>query len=199
MTEKILLTGFGPFGSVARNISSDAVRRFDGAERAGFEIQTLTLPVQLERAVAALEEVLAADRPAAVIACGIHQDDPPVGFRLELAAKNERHYEIPDDDGQLIQGEPVEADGPPMVFGTLPVGEIKQRLEEQGLRVQLSEDAGRYLCNAVFYWLARRVTPAGFLHVPSEADGLEDVVRAIDIAVGVTAERLAAQQVEATA
>ena len=197
MMEKVLLTGFGPFGPHAQNASGDAVRRLDGAAYEGFQVRGLVLPVQFERAVALLEEAIESEQPAAVICCGIHSDSPAEGFRLEVAAKNERHYGLPDVDGHLVHDACVVEGGPAMVFSSLPVGEIKRGIEAAGLPAQLSEDAGRFLCNAIFYWVASRVQPAGFLHVPTGP--LPDVARAIEIAVEVTARRLSAQRVEATA
>ncbi|MCO5165089.1 MAG: pyroglutamyl-peptidase I [Planctomycetes bacterium] len=194
MLETILLTGFGPFGRHERNVSEEAVRRLDGAEVEGFALRALCLPVQFERAVAALEEALESERPLAVISLGIHDE---AGFRLELSAKNERHYALPDVDGQLVQDAAVEDGAPAMVFSSLPVAAIKQAFEQAGLPVELSEDAGRYLCNAVAYWTARRVSPAGFVHVPAAAR-LEDVLKAARLAAEVTARRLVAQRVEAT-
>lgn len=183
MLETILVTGFGPFGPHARNISEEAARRLDGQEREGFLIRALPLPAQFERAAALLRETLETEQPAAVIAAGIH-DEEGVDFRLELAARNENG--------------PAEEQGPPMVFSTLPVATIKQALEASGLRAELSDDAGRCVSNAVFYWVARRVTPAGFIHVPSNLARLEEVVSALDLCVQETARRLIAQRVEAT-
>lgn len=201
MAETILLTGFGPFGEHTRNLTEAVVRRLDGAEREGFVVRGLPLPVQFERAVALLEEAVASATdgpPAAVICCGIHGDaDGPI--RLELAARNERDYPIPDAEGQQARGEVVERDGPPMVFSTLPVAAIKQAFDDAGIPAVLSEDAGHYLCNAVFYWTARRLRPAGFLHVPPALAREDEVLRAIDLAVDTTARRLAAQRVEASA
>lgn len=197
MLESILLTGFGPFGRHARNASEEAVRRLDGVEVEGFVLRALPLPVQFERATAALEEALESP-PVAVLACGVH-DEPGGLFRLELGAKNERHYAIADVDGQVVQDGVVEVGGPAVVYSTLPVAAIKQTLDAAGLPAELSDDAGRYLCNAVFYWVARRVTPAGFLHVPSALDRVDDVVRALRLSAEVLARRLVAQRVEATA
>jgi len=196
MRETILLTGFGPFASHERNPSGEAVERLEGEEAEGFLFRSLVLPVQFERAVAALEEAIETYRPSAVIATGIHGE--PTGLRLELAARNERNYPVPDVDGHIVQGEPVEEGGPPSAFGSLPVGTIKKALDEAGLGVELSEDAGAYLCNAVFYWLARRVSPAGFLHLPCAPERLEELVRAVRLTAEETARRLAAQRVEAT-
>lgn len=200
MLETILVTGFGPFGPHSRNISEEAARRLDGQEREGFLIRALALPVQFERAVALLRETLETEQPAAVIASGIH-DEEGVDFRLELAARNERSWVTgPETDSPLAgpraELPPVEEQGPPMVFSTLPVATIKRALEASGLRSELCDDAGRYLCNAVFYWVARRVSPAGFLHVPSSPTRLEDAVTALDLCVQETARRLIAQRVE---
>lgn len=196
MLETILLTGFGPFGQLDRNISEEAVRRLEGAEIDGFVLKTLALPVQFERAVAALEEALEAERPAAVLSFGVHAEP---GFRIELSARNERHYTLPDIDGDLVQDARVEDGAPAMVFSSLPVAAIKQAFDDAGLPAELSEDAGRYLCNAIFYWVARRVMPAGFIHVPAAVERLDEVVKAVRLAAQVTAHRLAAQRVEAEA
>ncbi len=197
MMETILLTGFGPFASHTQNVTQDAVQRLDGLELHGFRVRALALPVQFERAVALLEEALA-EQPAAVICSGIHSGEEPV-FRVELAARNERNYEHPDADGDLVKDACVEQDAPPMVISTLPVAAIKQAWERLGIPAELSDDAGVYLCNAIFYWTARRITPAGFLHVPPDPAGIDDVVRAIEAALDATASRLAAQQAPATA
>ncbi len=193
--DKLLLTGFGPFGSHAVNVTEEAVGGLEGQSLAGFTAVTRVLPVQFDRAVAALEEAFESERPAAVIAAGIH-DGPD--YRVEVAAKNERHYTIPDVDGVTVEGARVEDGAPPMVFATLPVGAIKAAIEAEGLPVHLSEDAGRYLCNAVFFWAARRPVPGGFIHVPASAPA-DEVRRVLAAAARVTAERLATQRVEATA
>ena len=201
MTDSILLTGFGPFGSHRRNTSEEAVRALEGTERQGFQIRTLTLPVQYERAVALLQEAIEAEKPAAVIGCGIHEPKTEEGpaFRVELAARNVRNYEIPDVDGEVVRDGCVEEDCPAQVFASLPVGAIKLALEEEGLEASLSEDAGQYLCNAIFYWTARRLNPTGFLHFPAEPEQLDAAIRALEIAVDQTARRLLARRVEATA
>jgi pyroglutamyl-peptidase len=196
--ETILLTGFGPFGDHETNVTQEAVERLDGLAREGFRVRALVLPVQFERATLALEEALS-ENPVALVACGITGGDSErAGFRVELAAVNDRTYPIADVDGHSVEGVAVEADGPAQVFSTLPVSAIKQAWDVAGLSSELSEDAGRFLSNAVFYWAARRVQPAGFLRVPADCDVL-DAVKAIDLALEATASRLAAQRVEATA
>ncbi|MEZ6186127.1 MAG: pyroglutamyl-peptidase I [Planctomycetota bacterium] len=202
MQEPILLTGFGPFGEHSTNPSQDAVQALAGESYEGFRIRSLVLPVQFERARAALEEALSAEPVAAVISCGIYAAlQGPV--RLELSARNRLDYTIPDVDGNLLQDRQIEPRGPALVYGTLPVAGIKQRLDRAGIACSLSEDAGGYLCNAVYYWLACRLgeerTPVGFLHLPYGAPARAHNVAALRLAVEETARRLAAQRVEATA
>jgi pyroglutamyl-peptidase len=197
MIERILITGFEPFGEHTTNVSGDALGGLDGASLSadGFEASTRVLPVQFERARDLLVEALEAHQPAAVIACGIH-GEPGGPFRLEVMAKNERHYPLPDADGALVLDETVVPEGPPQVFSTLPMAPIKLALEASGLQVELSDDAGRYLSNAVFYWLVQQVPVAGFLRVPPDATS-QDVQRAAILAAEATATRLVAQRVDA--
>lgn len=196
MLETILLTGFGPFGDHARNSSGEGAELLheEVLEVEGFRLVSATLPVQLEQATAQLEELIAEHRPSAIVAAGIHADAQGP-YQLELLAKNELHYEIPDIAGNMIRNAEVETAGPPQVVSTLPVAKIQLRLEAAGFATELSEDAGRYLCNAVFYWLARQETPAGFLHVPPTSTP-EDVARALRITANVTARRLVEERVE---
>jgi pyroglutamyl-peptidase len=196
MNETILLTGFGPFGDHDRNPSGEGADLLSDQvlEAEGFRLVTATLPVHLESATSILQDLISEHAPSAIIASGIHSD-PEGCYQLELLAKNELQYDIPDNEGDLIQDAQVEPGGPPQVVSTLPLAKIKLALEAAGHVTELSEDAGRYLCNAVFYWLARREAPAGFLHVPPTS-APEEVARALRIAALVTAGRLVAQRVE---
>ncbi|MBL4847687.1 MAG: pyroglutamyl-peptidase I [Planctomycetes bacterium] len=197
MNETILLTGFGPFGSHERNPSGEGADLLADQvlDAEGFRLVTATLPVQLEAATALLQELISEHAPSAIIASGIHKD--PAGcYQVELLAKNELQYdEVPDIDGNLIQDAQVEAEGPPQVVSTLPLAKIKIALESAGFQTELSEDAGRHVCNAVFYWLARQEVPAGFLHVPPTS-APQEVARALRVAAIVTAGRLVERRVE---
>ncbi|MGE0706373.1 MAG: pyroglutamyl-peptidase I [Planctomycetota bacterium] len=198
MIERILITGFEPFGDHQRNVSGDAMDGLDGRTLDdGFELRARTLPVQFERATAQLADLLEREQPVAALACGIH-GAPGGPFRLEVAARNERNYGIPDTDGVLVRDGVVVEGGPAQVFSTAPVATIKQRLQDAGFEVELSDDAGRYLCNAVFYWLAQRVPMAGFLHVPPDATRAQ-VQQALALAAEAAATRLLAQRVDAVA
>lgn len=202
MPERILVTGFGPFAEHESNASGLAAAALDGVTLPAEEgdpwvLSALSLPVQFERAQALLAEALEAQDVAAAFACGIH-GEPGGPYRLEVMAKNERHYEVPDVDGNLVLDARVLDEGPAQAFSTAPVASIKLALEAEGFDAELSDDAGRYLCNAVFYWLAQHAPVAGFLHVPPDAS-VEQVGRALRLSCEAIARRLESQRVDALA
>jgi pyroglutamyl-peptidase len=68
---------------------------------------------------------------------------------------------------------------------------IAAALHSAGLPAEVSNSAGSFVCNHVFYSLmhlaAGQPWRAGFLHVPRAALPLDDVVRAIGIAIATAA------------
>ena len=93
------------------------------------------------------------------------------------------------------------------LFATLPIKAAVRALREAGLPAAVSNTAGTFVCNHVFYGLmhlaATRTLPlrGGFLHVPylpiqaARLDGapsmaLDDIVRGIEIVLAVAAARV---------
>jgi pyroglutamyl-peptidase len=164
---KLLVTGFGAFGSVTNNPTEDAARAFDGIRLAdGRPVIGAVLPVSAARAPRALDALLAAHDPIAVVLTGV--DEHAAQLMLETTACNECAFSIPDNDGALRRAEAVIAGAAPALTGTLPLAAIEAALARAGVTHARSDDAGRYLCNLVFFHLraTRPGLPAGFVHVP---------------------------------
>lgn len=124
------------------------------------------LPVDTATIATALDEALAELHPAGLVLLG--QAPGRRRVELELRAVNRLDFPRPDNAGHQPRGEPIVPEGPDVLATTLPdPGGAVRALEEAGVPAATSEDAGRYLCNQVFY-LARRAFPgpAGFVHVP---------------------------------
>ena len=76
----------------------------------------------------------------------------------------------------MTGGQPIDRaivpGGPPAYFATLPIKAAVLALREAGLPAIVSNTAGTFVCNHVFYGLMHRATTAhprlrgGFLHVP---------------------------------
>lgn len=90
---------------------------------------------------------------------------------LERIAINVDDARIPDSDGSQPVDEPIVADGPAAYFATLPIKSMLAGLREAGFPAEISQTAGTYVCNHVFYGLMhalrkRRKVRAGFIHIP---------------------------------
>lgn len=166
---KILVTGFEPFGGERVNPAQQAVERL-AARPGDLDIATRILPVAFERALPVLEAAIVETRPAVVLCVG--EAGGRAELSLERVAINLADARIPDNDGRQPIDRPVAADGPAAYFASLPVKAAAMALREAGLPAALSQSAGTFVCNHVFYGLlhlaAMRRLPllGGFLHVP---------------------------------
>ena len=166
----ILLSGYGPFAGVPENPSYAGVEPLDATLIAGHDVRVLELVVEWD---AAPDEYLAEYerlQPVLAIASGVAMGENVV--RLESLAHNLAEGE--DVSGVVLNG-PIDASGLDTLPSTLPLADLLDLLVEgHGYPVAISDDAGTYLCNYLFYKLMARVLaePAerqvlgGFVHVP---------------------------------
>jgi pyroglutamyl-peptidase len=200
---KALVTGFEPFAGDAVNSAREAVLRLPS--RLGeLGVETRVLPTVFGRAIAALEDALATVRPDIVLAVGL------AGGRAELSlervAINVDDARIPDNDGQQPIDRPVVADGPAAYFSGLPVKAAVAAMREAGLPAIVSNSAGTFVCNHVFFGLMHLAATrhpglrGGFLHVPylpsqaarfsgAPSMALDQIVQGIEIILQVAASR----------
>ena len=133
-------------------------------------IRGRNLPVAFDRALPTLEAAIVETRPAVVLCVG--EAGGRAELSLERVAINLADARIPDNDGRQPMDRPVAADGPAAYFASLPVKAAAAALRDAGLPAALSQSAGTFVRNHVFYGLlhlaARRRLPllGGFLHVP---------------------------------
>ncbi|QDY91483.1 pyroglutamyl-peptidase I [Arthrobacter sp. UKPF54-2] len=170
----ILLTGFEPFGGETTNPSWTAARGAAALLRAeGHEVAAVELPCVFGDAIAALQAALAQHRPELVVCAG--QAGGRARISLERIAINCVDARIPDNAGNAPVDEPVVPSGPAGYFSTLPVKAALEALGAAGIPAEVSQTAGTYVCNHVFYGLmhALRLAPGtrgGFVHVPFGPD-----------------------------
>lgn len=174
MTIDVLLSGFEPFAGAAENESWQAVSRAVPVLReSGLEIEALELPVEFGRAGDLLEHAVKTHRPALVIAVGLAAGRS--GITPERVAINVRDARIPDNAGASPVDEPVVPGGPVGRFTTLPIKAMVAALDAIGVPGAVSQTAGTYVCNDVFYRLQHLLATepdlegvrGGFVHVPS--------------------------------
>lgn len=164
----LLLTGFDPFGGETLNPSWLLAQALDGQEIAGHRVVARRLPCVFGQALDQLHQGLHDLQPALVLALG--QASGRTDLSLERVAINVDDARIPDNAGAQPIDQPVLPEAPAAYFSTLPIKAMVAALREAGIPAGVSQTAGTFVCNHVFFGLqhALRDSPvrSGFMHIP---------------------------------
>lgn len=189
----VLVTGFEPFGGESRNPSAEVAMALEGRVLAGIPVVGKVLPCVFGLALQELRSSLRRLRPRLVICLG--QASGRAGLSLERVAINVDDARIPDNAGHSPVDLAIDPRGPVAYWSTLPIKRIKAALLEAGLSAEISQTAGTFVCNHVFYGLMRTLARSGgrggFIHVPNaRGQGepwmeVDEMVRGIALAIEV--------------
>lgn len=164
----LLLTGFEPFGGEPINPSWEVARALSGQVIGSVRVQSVQLPCVFAQAPQALQAAIAQYSPQAVLCLG--QAEGRSDVTPERVAINLMQARIPDNAGAQPQEVPVVPTGPVAYFSALPLARIVQRLRELDIPASISNTAGTFVCNQIFYWLqhtwAKPDRCSGFVHLP---------------------------------
>lgn len=193
---RILLTGFEPFGGETVNPSAPLVQALHGARIAGHRVASTLLPVAFDESLLRLRVAIEKHSPAWVLCIG--QAGGRSQLSLERIAINIDDARIPDNAGRQPVDEPIATDGPAAYFSTLPIKAMLAALRDAGYPAEISQTAGTYVCNHVFYGLmhaisARPGVRGGFLHIPylPEQAARHSGAPSLPLELGIAAVRLA--------
>lgn len=165
----VLLTGFEPFGGETVNPSWLVAQALHGRRVGGALVQAACMPCVFADAGPALQAALARHRPQLVLCLG--QAGGRCDLSLERVAINVADARIPDNAGAQPIDVPVVEGGPAAYFGTLPIKAMVAALRAAGLPASVSQTAGTFVCNHLFYVLMHRLQQlpgvrGGFMHLP---------------------------------
>ena len=207
---KILLTGADPFEGYALNSSFEVVRALRGKQIGGHRIVVAELPTVFGTSVQNLRRLMVKHKPVLVICVG--QASMRSSISLERVAINIMDARIPDNSGLQPIDEAILQDAPAGYFSTLPLKAILTALRKVNIKAEISETAGTFVCNAIFYNLMHelsirkmfRHTCGGFIHVPllpqqatpntSSGMPLDQMVRALHLTIQTTLEHRKSEQ-----
>jgi len=197
---RVLLTGFDPFGDTGRssqplNPSWLAVKALHGKRISGHLMVAAQLPTVFQASINELTRLLQLHKPALVVCVG--QAGGRGAMSLERIAINVNDARIRDNLGAQPVDTPVVAGGPAAYFSSLPIKAMLQALQEAGVAAEVSQTAGTFVCNHVFYALMHALatkrgfkrTRGGFIHVPylpeqgAPSMPLDEIVRGLRLAV----------------
>ena len=167
----VLVSGFGPFSGVPVNPSWLAVEPLKDTTIAGYDVRVIQVPVIWEEALPMYLDAYDRLRPSIALTSGVAAGES--GIRLETTARN---YARGVDVAEQVWHEgKIDAFGPDAYETALPVDLLVQTLGEADYPNLVSDNAGDYLCNFLFYGLMKHLASepsdghvvAGFVHVPS--------------------------------
>lgn len=169
--KSILVTGFEPFRGEIVNPSWEVARIVDKEViRGTHRVTAVSLPTAFANSPRELTEAIARIQPDVVVCLG------EAGGRSQLTpervAINLMDARIPDNDGQQPIDSPVVDGGPTAYWSTLPIKRMVAAIRDAGVPAAVSNTAGTYVCNSIFYSLMHHIASnglnvrGGFMHVP---------------------------------
>ena len=162
----ILVTAFEPFGEDTLNPTEIVLGMLPDVI-GGCAIRRLVLPVEYGRSADIAISEYDRLRPAAVIMLG--QAGGRSAISPETTAINLMDCKEPDNAGRIAEHQRISKIGPDTMSSTLPIGKIVDELTARGISCEVSNDAGAFVCNSLFYSMLRHnrgKVPTGFIHVP---------------------------------
>lgn len=200
--KRVLLTTFQPFAGESMNASLEAAKQMQMVDFGNATVRVAELPVDRFQAVEIALDLLRSSRPNVVVMLG----EAGARFRInpERVAINVDHFRIPDNAGNQPQDERIIEGGPVGYFSTLPIAAITERIIKAHIPVAISNSAGTYLCNRLFYSVMHAINTeqmpaiAGFIHIPYLHDqamkkypdvpslSRESIVEAVRLAIEVS-------------
>jgi pyroglutamyl-peptidase len=163
---RLLVTGFGPFPGSAVNPSAEVARRVADSPRwrlVGAEAQAMVLPTAYSSIEGVLVPALRKGGYDAVLMIGIAGRARRI--RVERRAANRASTLSPDASGRRGARLGL-GPGPAHRIAAASPGRALRHLRRHGLPGGVSQDAGRYLCNACYFSALAEPLPALFLHIP---------------------------------
>ena len=164
---RILITGFEPFGGSDTNITQEIISQLP-AQIGNREIVTICLPVSFQRAPVALQQAIAQHQPDMILLLG--QCPASESIRLERFAMNMMDAKNPDNDGYTPSEETIYLKAPLAYHSPINIKTIVHHLQEKELPAVVSNSAGLYVCNRVYYEALHLQRKALFVHIPKNFD-----------------------------
>ncbi|CCE25673.1 pyroglutamyl-peptidase I [Methylotuvimicrobium alcaliphilum] len=205
---KLLITGFDPFAGEIINPSWKAVRHLNNTIIGGFEVIAHEIPTVFGKASAIVQSQIEHHQPSVVI--GVGQAGGSNAIRMECLAKNRINARKQDNEGNQPKNALIAIEGPASYPASIPVENMVEQIKTEGISAYLSNSAGAFVCNELFYSTLHYVEcqnlpiRVGFIHVPylpeqvanTKRAGLlpsmteETVVRALTVAIEAIGDRL---------
>ncbi|MGE7887213.1 pyroglutamyl-peptidase I [Bacillus cereus] len=197
----VLLTGFDPFGGESINPAWEVAKSLHEKTIGEYKIISKQVPTVFRKSISILKEYIEELNPEIIICIGQAGGRPDI--TIERVAINIDDARIADNEGNQPVDVPVVEEGPAAYWSTLPMKAIVKKLREEGILSSVSQTAGTFVCNHLFYGLMHELEKhdkkikGGFIHIPflpeqasnypgQPSMSLSTISKGIELAVEVT-------------
>ncbi|MCB1805500.1 MAG: pyroglutamyl-peptidase I [Candidatus Competibacteraceae bacterium] len=171
--QTVLLTGFEAFGNTPVNPAESVTRALDGAHIDDSEVVGVVVPNTffecIEVVRASIEEV----QPEIVIMMGEYGGRAIITVeRIAQNFNDSTRYQLQDNRGVSMQGEPTIPNGPLAYQSTLPLRAMVKAMRAVGVPSDISDAPGTFCCNHLMYGILHHIAAndlnirAGWIHLP---------------------------------
>ncbi|MGZ5811286.1 MAG: pyroglutamyl-peptidase I family protein [Xanthobacteraceae bacterium] len=168
---RILVTGFGPFPGAPFNPTEQLISRLARVRRPALDhLATHVFETSYAAVDRDLPELLKRHKPQVLIMFGLAARTKFV--RIEILAHNRKSALHPDRKGAVARTLAIAAGTPTVRRGHAPFVRLIAAARSTGIDARLSRDAGRYICNYVYWRALEAAARSGgpqiivFVHVP---------------------------------
>ena len=172
---RCLITGFDSFGKLKSNPSQRIVDLLPEEHTVGrsslrLEIDTMILPTCCNESWQLIQKQLNEGRYNCLIMTGVAESRTKL--HLERFALNIRDYRIKDNNGHRFDDTPIRKGEPDALRTGLHLTAMRKILQSKKFPVDISNFAGTFICNEVYYQALRQQKLKGkpdavlFVHVP---------------------------------
>ncbi len=171
---RILVSGFEAFGGETRNPTRELINELKIGRikvPVGVIAGAVLLPVAFQSAFEILRTEIETFKPQIVLCLG--QASGRANVDVERLAVNLIDAEIPDNLGAQPREQAIDPGAITAYFSTLPAALLVEALNGFQIPARISNSAGLYVCNFLFYRLQgyaqgpnAKIEMSGFVHLP---------------------------------
>lgn len=171
---RILVTAFEPYGGNDTNISQKVLDAIQA------DVTKLLLSVSFRRAPEVLNDAIEHFQPDVIISMGQAAEGDKI--RLERLAINIMDSAKGDNDGYIPDEEMICPKAPLALKTALPVKPLCADCINAGLPTMVSNSAGLYVCNRIYFEALQHTPNSLFVHIPKNMD-LEIAKQVINVLI----------------
>ena len=142
-------------------------RALDGHVVEGAEVVGRIVPNNSVESIDVVAAAIAEVRPAVVVMLGEYGGRAMLTVeRLAQNLNDSTRYDLADNRGVRLQGEPTVPDGPAAYYATVPCGRWSSQCSAAGIPADISDTAATFGCNHLMYGVLHQLPPRSCRFAP---------------------------------